>query len=128
MTIIDFWGICNMTAVTVNHSFHELLVISVTFLTKYCEYCDICHIRDRRFCLFFGAKGGGRPRRSAGPPGRVDERKAVKDKVEQSLSQQLAELRIDDIDLEKVVYDPEYRRAVIRRLSAAKRRCTPDPR
>ncbi len=55
-------------------------------------------------------------------------RKAVKDKVEQSLSQQLAELGIDDIDLEKVVYDPEYRRAVIRRLNAAKRRCTPDAR
>ena len=54
--------------------------------------------------------------------------KVVKDKVEQSLSQQLADLGIDDIDLEKVVYDPEYRRAVIRRLNAAKRRCKPDAR
>lgn len=52
----------------------------------------------------------------------------MKDKVEQSLSEQLAELGIEDIDLEKVVYDPEYRRAVIRRLNAAKRRRTPDAR
>lgn len=55
-------------------------------------------------------------------------RKAVKDKVEKSLSQQLAELGIEDIDLERVVYDPGYRRAVIRRLNAAKRRCKPETR
>ena len=128
MAITGFWRNCYVSAVNVNHIVRDSLEMLVIFLTNFLNIVIVVIYTIAVLSILWRERCGGARAAPQHRPAAPMKRKVVNEKMEQSLSEQLAELEIDDIDLEKVVYDPEYRRAVIRRLNAAERGRKPDAR